>query len=419
MLLCFATFLSCDAQAIDGVQARAGLPHVFAKIQHGEHLRIAYLGGSITAADGWRPQSLAWLRAQYPHSSFEEIDAAVSGTGSELGVFRLQSDVLRFKPDLIFVEFAVNDEDESPARIVRAMEGIVRQTWSSLPSADICFLYTINQRSLPTIEAGHNPKSVEAMERVATWYGIPSVNLGRSVAQSILAGKLVLTGPAPTSSEAPMVFSGDGTHPYAETGHRMYLHTLQQALELMQTQPGDLASHSLRAPLDSRNLSRAQETPFVEALHSSAWQPVALDDPTGQMSRSLPHVWAGRHAGDTVAFDFTGSVFGIYGVKGPDAAEFTVQLDNEPPLHQTLFDPYSTAGRYRCRAWISSDLSPGHHHVRITVLGPVLNKEKILRPGVAAANPEAYRNDTFALYLGAILTDGPPSSPTSEPGSKQ
>src|SRR4051794_38568224 len=61
---------------------RGGLPNVVAKIRAGGTVRVAYLGGSITAAKGWRVLSREWLAAQYPQARFEEINAAIPGTGA-------------------------------------------------------------------------------------------------------------------------------------------------------------------------------------------------------------------------------------------------------------------------------------------------------------------------------------------------
>lgn len=41
---------------------RSGLPNFRAKIEAGETIKIAYLGGSITAAAGWRVQSREWFQ---------------------------------------------------------------------------------------------------------------------------------------------------------------------------------------------------------------------------------------------------------------------------------------------------------------------------------------------------------------------
>ena len=121
---------------------RNGLPNVISKLKTGAEARIAYLGGSITAQDGWRPKTLNWFRQQFPNAKVSEINAAIGGTGSDLGVFRLRHDVLEHKPDLLFVEFAVNDGGAPPLQIYRCMEGIVRQTWKNDSTTDICFVNT-------------------------------------------------------------------------------------------------------------------------------------------------------------------------------------------------------------------------------------------------------------------------------------
>jgi hypothetical protein len=109
------------------LRARDGLPNFFAKMRAGGKLTVAYFGGSITAANGWRPQTTAWLQQHYPKAKVTEVNAAIGGTGSDLGVFRLGHDVLEHRPDLVFVEFAVNDGGASPEQIYCCMEGIVRQ----------------------------------------------------------------------------------------------------------------------------------------------------------------------------------------------------------------------------------------------------------------------------------------------------
>ena len=102
---------------------RTGLPNFLAKAQgvfgSGERpeIKVAYLGGSITAQPGWRVKSLAHFREAYPSVKFTEINAAIGGTGSDLGVFRLQQDVLTKQPDLLFVEFAVNDGGAAPDQV--------------------------------------------------------------------------------------------------------------------------------------------------------------------------------------------------------------------------------------------------------------------------------------------------------------
>ena len=73
LLLSLADSASCLAAkpeyapvAAKEIQARDGLGNVLAKLEAGREVKIAYLGGSITAAAGWRVQTLAWFQ---PNSS--------------------------------------------------------------------------------------------------------------------------------------------------------------------------------------------------------------------------------------------------------------------------------------------------------------------------------------------------------------
>ncbi|MCR5417178.1 MAG: SGNH/GDSL hydrolase family protein [Pseudobutyrivibrio sp.] len=90
----------------------------------GEDVTIAYIGGSITQGAGAVPINTEC----YAYKSFNQIKkllgngdnihyikAGVGGTPSELGMVRFDRDVLRdgaVTPDLVIVEFAVNDEGD-------------------------------------------------------------------------------------------------------------------------------------------------------------------------------------------------------------------------------------------------------------------------------------------------------------------
>jgi hypothetical protein len=163
---------------------RAGLTNFFAKANTpGADIKIAYFGGSITAQTGYRVKTLAWFKEAYPQAKFSEINAAIGGTGSDLGVFRLKQDVLDQKPDLMFVEFAVNDGGAAPELIQRCMEGIVRQTWRALPDCDICFVYTLTEALAPAMLEGKFQRSASAMEKIADHYGIPTIHMAMEVAK--------------------------------------------------------------------------------------------------------------------------------------------------------------------------------------------------------------------------------------------
>lgn len=88
-----------------------------AKAEKGTPLSVVFFGGSLTwGANASDPQTTSfraltarWLRDKYPRASFVFHDASIGGTGSQVGLFRLERDVLAHKPDLVFLDFTVND----------------------------------------------------------------------------------------------------------------------------------------------------------------------------------------------------------------------------------------------------------------------------------------------------------------------
>lgn len=385
-----------DVAARDAVElsARGGLPNVFAKLEQGLPVTIAYLGGSITAQQGWRVQSRAWLQQKYPQARIEEIHAAIGGTGSDLGVFRLENDALKGRPDLLFVEFAVNDSGARPERIRKAMEGIVRKTWRALPDTDICFVYTVTAKDTPALAAGKMKPSEVVMEEVADHYGIPSVHLGLEIARLEKEGKLVMrsadslmtrvsgdelneAATLAQDSEGRTIFSKDGVHPYPETGHVLYTRALSRSLEQMPG-VGSTGSRSLPAPLTADNWEAARQFPLDGAGTFSG--PVKrLDPKTDEVAKAfanrMPTMWS-FEPGATLRFKFKGTKVGIYDLFGPDSAIVEVSVNGKTRT-VTRFDGYCTYRRLTTLG-VGDNMPDEVHEVSITVLAEKPDKRALL-----------------------------------------
>lgn len=373
---------AADAPALTECHPRGGLPNFYARLRAGSETTVAYLGGSITAQDGWRPLTFKWFQREFPGAPLKEVNAAIGGTGSDLGVFRLRNDVLSHKPNLIFVEFAVNDGGAAPEQIHRCMEGIVRQAWRDNPETDLCFVYTLAGGMLKTLQDGQLPRSAIAMEQVADHYGIPSIALGLEVARLEKEGKLVFNAPKPkpgagANSPAKIYFSPDGVHPYTDSGHALYFDAVKRAAPALAS-AGKPGPHALVAPFSAGNLEEAKLVPLDRATLSAGWRKL---DATNRLAKSfsnrLPALWSATSPGETLQFRFRGTMAGVYDLLGPDCGQLAVTLDNRPPSTRARFDSYCTYHRLAMLTF-GSGLSNTVHTVKVQILPDPLDKAAIL-----------------------------------------
>lgn len=124
--------------------------------QAGERLTVVFFGASLTWART-RPirsrprtgRSIAQrLQKQYPEARFTFWDAAIGGTGSQLGVFRFDRDVARHRPDLVFLDFSANDDigGSADSETLALYESLVRRAITDLhvPVVQVIFPFQWN-----------------------------------------------------------------------------------------------------------------------------------------------------------------------------------------------------------------------------------------------------------------------------------
>ncbi len=399
---------------------RGGLPNFFAKLKAGKDVKIAYLGGSITCQNGWRVLSKQWFQKNFPKAKVSEIHAAIGGTGSNLGVFRLEHDALQFKPDLLFVEFAVNDSKAALERIIKAMEGIVRQTWKTLPECDICFVYTITARDIKNLNEGKMKRSASVMEKVADHYNIPSIHLGIEVAKLAKEGKLTMKAQKAKMSrvsgdelnqasgmardkDGKIAFSRDGVHPYTDTGHVLYMEAIARSIPAIE-KTGKAGQHKLGKPLSPNNWEKAGIYPLDKAELTGFTKLPADSSFVKRFGRRLPGVWKGG-PGATVKFKFKGVKVSVYDLVGPDCGYLEVTLDGKKRELRRM-DGYCHYHRLATLV-VGDKLADKVHEVEIKVLGKELDKSKILFKSnlhYLEENPEKFKGTNW--YVGGIMIIG-------------
>ncbi|MDR2754792.1 MAG: SGNH/GDSL hydrolase family protein [Planctomycetaceae bacterium] len=362
--LCFAGTPEFHNVPMEQLQIREGVGNVLDKLKQGERVTIAYLGGSITAANGWRPKTTEWFKTNFSNAAIKEIHAAIGGTGSNLGVFRLAHDVLQYQPDLLFVEFAVNDGGVLPENIWRSMEGIVRQTWKANPTTDIVFVYTISEALAKEPREGICNKSMSSMELLADFYGIPSINFAVPVLALEKSGKLLFQGES--APEGIILFSNDSVHPL-DAGHQIYTQAVIESFEKMkETKP---VSHQpkLAQTFINDHWETAKLVPITETMLQGEWKKLdAESNLQKSYGQRLGTIWHSGKPSSKLTFRFKGSQAKIYDLLGPDGGQVIVTVDGntkEKPIAR--FDSYCTYYRLATLD-LASNLDPNDIHT-ITV----------------------------------------------------
>ena len=392
----------------DGLQSRGGLPAFFAKIREKQDVTVVFLGGSITNHRGYRVQITEWMERNYPEIKIHAVNVGIGGTGSDLGVFRTDEDVLLHDPDLVFVEFAVNDSKTDSLLICNSMEGIVRKIKQQDPATDICFLYTLNIGMLDDLKAGKTYRSVRFMENVAGHYGIPSVNFAYDVMDLLNKDQLVFKGEKDKSYPGKVVFTNDGTHPTFDGGHVIYTRTLAAALTELGKQQAGSAAFRMPAPLYPTHYEQAKMYSVDEFVRTGGWQPVTKDDKVYQYfqgdSGKLPVLLSSADPEDSIVVRFKGIRAGLFDVIGPSSGGISVQTDGEGSQYIRRFDVYC-GNTNRTSYHLFDTLDNGMHTVIIKPDSRWFDKKEIYSSRPSGVKELSYF-DEFNTYIGKILVVG-------------
>lgn len=377
------------------LETRNGLGNFFDKAARGEDVTIVYFGGSITAHDGWRPQSFEYLKSLYPNTKMKMVNASMGGTGSIFGVFRADNDLVKHNPDLVFIEFAVNDGGDAQRRtkdVMRAVEGIIRKVKTANPKADICLVYTVQEPNFKDLDKGNAQAAVVVHEEVAKHYDLPSIYFGPAINKLIKDGKVVAVGKvvdkaSGTDANGKIVFTDDKTHPVNPTGHALYTEVIKRVIPVLQQ-------------------VKSEEKPLASPIFSNSWEnakTLDLDNNVtfkGTWSKEkarAPH-YRTSEAGASVTIKFKGSMVGFTDFVGPESGKVIIQIDDQKPTEDNRFSVYGN--NWRTSGGPLPELKEGEHTVTWTLSNEKFDKGKILASYYRADNDKPYRDnpEKYAAY---------------------
>jgi len=357
------------------------------RAKEGATLSVVFFGGSLTwGANSSDPQRTSYrglmgdyLLKKYPKSSITIHDAAIGGTGSKLGMFRLERDVLAYKPDLVFLDFTANDDPSgTDERSLASYEILLREMVSRGILVDQVFFgfkYNFGTQYFP--EKMHR---VIDHKKLAAAYHTATGDIYPLIQDRITSGKISI------DTLWPM----DSAHP-DDCGYQLFFEAVRDGFE--------------QAIADKRVCTVPDQPVFPEMYKTRqrirlAEQPL----PTGWkvMRTYRTSLWfdglSSRWMGDVIACDstasagvqpitmkFKGTFVGLFGEADNNGLSFKCTIDGQPVMYRAngKTDPTEVwpttikkLGVGRLFIWreLSNQLSPGEHTLVITPIFPTDNE---------------------------------------------
>lgn len=326
---------------------------------------VAFIGGSITEMSGYRVMVEQNLRRRFPDTAFKFVNAGISSTCSTTGAHRLERDVLSAEPDLLFVEFAVNDDQDAShaeRECRRGMEGILRHARIVNPAMDIVVTHFVNPPMLELLKQNKTPVSSGAHETVASHYGVSTIDLAREVAERIEAGELTWA-------------TYGGTHP-KPAGNRVAAEMIEQLLDAAwagksQAEKGKPNPHKLASVLDPASYSQGRLVAGNDAKFDKSWVwgvPEWATLPGGKRGRFTKlDMLCAEAVGANLTLDFDGQAVGLYVLAGPDAGRVEYSIDGGEFKTAELFHRHSKGLHYPRTVMLATGLKRGPHRLTLRV----------------------------------------------------
>lgn len=182
------------------------LKNLMKRAANGESLVIGFLGGSITQGSlSSTPETCyaylvyEWWKKSFPNAEFSFVNGGIGGTTSHYGGARAWKDVLCYRPDIVTVDFSVNDDANE--FFEETYEGTLRRLLAAPSAPAVVVLNNVFYDTGKNAQDYHN--------RIADHYGIPHVSIKDTIYPDVESGKIVRADITP-----------DNLHPN-DKGHRL------------------------------------------------------------------------------------------------------------------------------------------------------------------------------------------------------
>ena len=270
------------------------LKRVMERAMAGEAVTLGFLGGSITQGSlATEPENCyayrvyEWWSRQFPDAKTVYVNAGIGGTTSEYGAARVEADLLKYHPDVVFVEFSVNDE--STEHFKETYEGLVRRILREETAPAVLLVHNVYY---------HNGANAQVMHaQIGRHYDLPELSMQSCIYPEVVAGRIKNREITP-----------DDLHPN-DLGHELVASVITYFLAQVKeelSQKGDRRGKSLPEPLTKNAFEHSYR------MQNDNSKPVLsgfVADETLQdgVADCFKHGWTAKKAGDAISFLVKGS----------------------------------------------------------------------------------------------------------------
>lgn len=281
------------------------LKNLMKRAANGESLVIGFLGGSITQGSlSSTPKTCyaylvyEWWKKSFPNAAFSFVNGGIGGTTSHYGGARAWKDVLCYRPDIVTVDFSVNDDANE--FFEETYEGMLRRLLAA-PSAPA--VVVLNNAFYDT---GKNAQDYH--NRIADHYGIPHVSIKDTVYPDVESGKIVRADITP-----------DNLHPN-DKGHRLVADEICKLLDSIkaeveeETIAGKSTKTEASALLPAALTENAYEhSRLIQIQDNEAILDGFLVDPIEKkgMLDIFKNGWTAAHTNDKISFEIECSCLAV------------------------------------------------------------------------------------------------------------
>lgn len=356
---------------------RSGFPKLISALKKGK-VTLGFIGGSITDADSykrWPEYVIGWFEKTFPNVRFYVENAAIGATGSDLAVFRAERDIINRNCDVVFIEYAVNDNDEpSVEKRMRTREGLIRKFLKN--QVDLVLTYTYCQDMYDSLMKDELPETVRQFEELGEYYKICSVFMGLYALNEVRSGMMRWEEWLP-----------DGLHP-DERGSSVYAQSVNNFLqkELIDELNLNCVPYGDKLPqaINKNNWESTFMIPFSNFSLSGPWAVRRW-----RSQNMIDQVLATAAVGAKLSFNFNGRGLSIACDFGKTSAEFKYRLDGGEWIQTERKRPF----------WVGDN---GWFKIE-NLYDDLENKEHNFELEVVHGNREECKGTNFRLIFAGVI----------------